>query len=122
MLVAVAAVRSLNNFYETAVRLANCAQSNAAALEEKLLQIEIRKREVEAQLHIASLAHKRRPADFVPIHRADFTASNLQRTSKRTSDTEINRPVVQRQGVLGCRENEGPTQTADLKADNAGHC
>ena len=24
--------------------------------------------------------------------------------------------------MLGCMGNEGPTQTADLKADNAGHC
>jgi hypothetical protein len=76
MLVAVAAVRSLTNFYETAVRLANCAQSSSAALEEELLQIEMRKRKMEAQLHSASLAHKRL-ADFVPIRRADFQSPLL---------------------------------------------
>jgi hypothetical protein len=45
--------------YETAGRLAKYAQSSAAALEEERLQIEMRKREVEAQLDAANFAHKR---------------------------------------------------------------
>jgi hypothetical protein len=83
--------------YETAGRLAKYAQSSAAALEEERLQIEMRKREVEAQLDAANFAHKRL-ANFVPIRGADFqcprcwidhrTASNLQTTAKNRSSTE----------------------------------
>ena len=78
-------------------RLAKYAQSSAAALEEERLQIEMRKREVEAQLDAANFAHKRL-ANFVPIRGADFqcprcwsdhrTASNLQTTAKNRSSTE----------------------------------
>ena len=129
MLVAVAAVRSLTNFYETAVRLANCAQSSSAALEEELLQIEMRKREVEAQLHLAwrisalQILSRYAGPTFNPRCWIDHgTASNLQRTSKRTSSTEIIAGLFNGKAMLGCRENEGPTQIADLKVDNAGHC
>ena len=103
----------------------------AVALEEELLQIEMRKREVEAQLHSASLAHKRlcrfcpdtRGPTFNPRCWIDHgTASNLQRTSKRTSSTEIIAGLFNGKAMLDCRENEGPTQIADLKVDNAGHC
>jgi hypothetical protein len=83
--------------YETAGRLAKYAQSSAAALEEERLQIEMRKREVEAQLDAANFAHKRL-ANFVPIRGGDFqcprcwidhgTASNLQTTAKNRSSTE----------------------------------
>jgi DNA-directed RNA polymerase subunit M/transcription elongation factor TFIIS len=86
-----------DKLYETAVRLAKYAQSSAAALEEELLQLEMRKREVEAQLDAANLAHQRL-ADFFPIRGADFqcprcwidhgTVSNLQMTAKNTSSTE----------------------------------
>jgi hypothetical protein len=84
MLVAVAAVRSLTNFYETAVRLANRAQSSAAALGEELFQTEI----------------------------SQTTKWRLKFNGK---------------AMLGCRENEGPTQIGDhnadnAKADNVGHC
>jgi hypothetical protein len=83
--------------YETAGRLAKYAKSSAAALEEECLQIERRKREVEAQLDAANFAH-RRLANFVPIRGADFqcprcwidhgTTSNLQTTAKNRSSTE----------------------------------
>jgi hypothetical protein len=83
--------------YETAGRLAKYAKSSAAALEEECLQIERRKREVEAQLDAANFAHKRL-ANFVPIRGADFqcprcwidhgTTSNLQTTAKNRSSTE----------------------------------
>jgi len=86
-----------DQLYETAVRLAKYAQNSASALEEERLQIEMRKREVEAQLDAANLAHKRL-ANFLPIRGSDFqcprcwidhgTASNLQMTAKNKSSTE----------------------------------
>jgi hypothetical protein len=88
----------------------------------------MRKREVEAQLHSASLAHKRL-ADFVPIRRGDFQSPLLDLITEQPptsrgpqnarASTEIIAGLFNGKAMLGCRENEGPTQ---IKVDNAGHC
>jgi hypothetical protein len=56
---------------EVAVRLAKYAQSRAVALEHELLEVEARKREIEAQLDAAKFAHQRLK-DFIPMRAGGF--------------------------------------------------
>jgi hypothetical protein len=57
---------------------------SAAALEQELLQIEMRKREVEAQLHTANFAHKRF-ADFLPIRGTNLITGRLPTSTQSLS-------------------------------------
>jgi len=77
---------------EVAVRLAKYAQTHATALQKELV-LEARKRELEAQLHIAKFGFERLQ-DFVPMRGTDFqcprcwieqeTISTLQPASRGT--------------------------------------
>ena len=87
-----------DQLYETAVRLAQYAQSNATALQQELVLIETRKRELVEQLQTASRAHERL-LRFVAIRGTDFQCprcwidheirSDLQPTGKSTSNTDF---------------------------------
>jgi DNA-directed RNA polymerase subunit M/transcription elongation factor TFIIS len=94
---ACSSVSFADQLYETAVRLAQYAQSNATALQQELVLIETRKRELEEQLETVSRVHERL-LRFVAIRGTDFqcprcwidheTRSNLQPTGKGTSNTD----------------------------------
>jgi DNA-directed RNA polymerase subunit M/transcription elongation factor TFIIS len=87
-----------DQIYEVAVRLAKYAQSHAAALQKELVELEARKRELEAQLHTAKFTYERLQ-DFVPPRGSDFqcprcwieheTLSVLRPTSRGAGNTHI---------------------------------
>jgi DNA-directed RNA polymerase subunit M/transcription elongation factor TFIIS len=87
-----------DQIYAVAVRLAKYAQTHAAALQEELVELEARKRVLDAQLHTAKFAHERLH-DFVPMRGNDFqcprcwieheTLSVLRPTSRGAGNTHI---------------------------------
>jgi DNA-directed RNA polymerase subunit M/transcription elongation factor TFIIS len=98
-----------DQIHEVAVRLATYGQSRAAALKQELLKVEARKRELEAQLHVAKFAHQRL-RDFVPTRGSEFqcprcwieheTLSALRPTSRGTGNEIFECDTCQYEFVL----------------------
>jgi hypothetical protein len=61
----------LSQLQEMAAEFARNAQSQATHLHHELLEIERRKRQIEAKFHVANLAHDRL-ASFVPALEGNF--------------------------------------------------
>jgi hypothetical protein len=84
-----------DQLYEAAVRLAKYAQSHAAALRQELVEVEARKRELEAQFHTAKFAQERLQG-FAPTRENELqcprcwieheTLSSLRPTSRGTGN------------------------------------
>jgi DNA-directed RNA polymerase subunit M/transcription elongation factor TFIIS len=87
-----------DQIYGVAVRLAKYAQNHAAVLQQELVQVEARKRELEARFHTAKFAQERLQ-QFVPTRGSEFqcprcwieheTLSALRPTRRGSGNTDI---------------------------------